>query len=423
MVVRKSKKELEAATAEDRKTWGKQYFKYMKFDEIDKSEKACHLVPDEVIFSYQHDKNRGGVDLLDKKTAHANGAPKSIEGIPPYDQIMPCFYLTDDSGTIKSFGHGQSYRIPYENAITDAIPDTLKESHIDFADAVFGHSASSSGETSWASRIAFDDAQIVSSHGEEDSDEAHMLMQPNPTSFQLYLKQSQADRLTDWDSPEGPELRGYKMYWHSSPTHKWQANANERELNLNRAANTPSLLKRIAPLKPGAVFKGDIRFHDLTSEELGALLKVFNIGADGQDIAYKIGMGKSIGLGSIHIDAKLMLEDGSRYQKLFDKNGWHDSQKETSPASFINTYEGYLNKQSDEFASDYTHILHEMQKVMDYNTTKVKNWDKVTAAINGDTDPNHDNPDTRFRDRNILPNIDEVLKKANSAKGKGDTTR
>lgn len=416
--LRRSDQALRNTSPEERKKWGKQYYKYMSIDDIDKSPKGCHIVPDEVIFSYQHDTNRRGVDLLDKRTAKAMGTPESIDGIPAYDQIVPCFYLTDSAGEITSFGHGQSYRIPYDNAIMDAIPSRLRENVIDFADAVFGHSANTKNEASWASRVSFDDAIITMSKGEYPLEEAHMMMQPNPTSFQLYLKQNQKDKLTDWDSPEKPHIRGYKMYWHSSKKHDWRANKFEKDTNDKRAKGTPPLLKKIAPLKPGTEFSGAIRFHDLTEEELGSLLKVFSLGDAGQDIAYKIGLGKSIGLGSIRIQSHLYLEDGSRYQKLFDSDGWHISQREENMTSFIKTYEAYLSEQDGSFMDDYEKIVDVMQKMMDYKNTSISNWDSITAPIDGDTEPSHENQkpkDTRFKNRNILPTIDEVLKKAKAS--------
>ena len=417
--LRRSDQALRNTRPEDRKTWGKQYYKYMSIDNIDKSPKGCHLVPDEVIFSYQHDTNRRGVDLLDKRTAKAIGVPQSIEGIPAYDQIVPCFYLTDASGEITSFGHGQSYRIPYDNTIMDAIPSKLKENIIDFSDAVFGHSANTKNEASWASRISFYDATISENKGVYPLAEAHMMMQPNPTSFQLYLKQNQKNKLTDWDSPEKPRIRGYKMYWHNSEKHEWQANKFEKDTNDKRAKGTLPLLKKIAPLKPGTKFFGVLHFHDLTKEELGALLKVFSLGVDGQNIAYKIGMGKSIGLGSVRIEPNLYLEDGSRYQKLFDGNTWHISQYKTDMDPFVKGYEAYLEQQDESFIKDYHKTVNTMQKIMDYNNTKLPHWESVIASMDGDTEPSHANQkpkDTRFKNRNILPTIDAVLEKARASR-------
>lgn len=327
-----SDKDLKSATESQRKKWGKQYYKYIKIEDIDKSKKGCHLVPDEVIYSYQHDTNRRGVNLLDKRTVNSKEAPKSIKGIPEFEQIAPCFYLMDSSGQIKSFGHGQSYRIPYDNSIMDAIPNSLKVDTIDFSDAVFGHSATSDKEISWASRVAFDDATIKENKGNASTAVSHMMMQPNPTSFQLYLEQNQNGCLTDWDSKikskNIAKIRGYKMYWHSSKNHEWKANQSELDTVNARADGTPQLQKKITPLNPGNTFTAFIRFYDLTKEELGALLRVFYLGNKDQDIAYKIGMGKGIGLGSIRICPHLMLEDGSRYTTLFDKDSWHISQKE-----------------------------------------------------------------------------------------------
>lgn len=409
-----SENELKHASPNERKTWGKQYYRKLCVDDIDKSEAMGMEVPPKVIEDYQNDENRRGVDIL-RQAVDNDGKPQQVAGLPAFDGIAPCFYLLDESGQVKSFGHGQSYRIPYDNSVMDAVNDAVKEDLVDFTDAVFGCSGRSSEDASWGSRVMFEDAPAVSGVRIGKATEAHMLMQPNPTSFQLYLKQNDSNKLVFWDSPGEPEIRGYKMYWHSSPNHDWHANSSEKDTNDNRTKGTEPLLKKMAPIEPGAIFSGNIRFQNLTAEELGALLKIFSLAKNGEDIAFKIGMGKSIGLGSIRMTPTLYVEDGSRYQTLFDADGWHVSEKKTNPEHYIQAYESYLQQaRHGKVVSSYEETLTSLRTMLNFANTKLKGWEKATAQMNGDTDPNHAKSrqeDTRFQNRNVLPSITEVLQK------------
>ena len=395
----------------ERNKIGKQYYRYMSVDDIDKSK--CYEVPAEIMAEYQDDKNRRGMDLVKKNPVKGDKAPANVSGLAAFSSIIPCFFLLDDAGMVKSFGHGQSYRIPYERSVFDAVNDSVKKNVIDFADAVFGRNSLSA---SWASRVAFDDAVCVKSMGKCETAAAHALMQPNPTSFQLYLKQANSQKLLHWDDAEKPEIRGYKMYWHKKNGHSWQASKKEKE-NLNvRDENSGEILKKITPLKSGAEFKGKIRFRDLTKEELGALLKVFCLTDGEEDIAYKIGMGKSIGLGSIKITPELYLEDGSCYQTLFSKEGWQDSLKKQDMAGYIQAFENHVKDAGEAVRKSYENTLKEMCQMMDYNNVvNIPNWEPAVAQMDGNTMEN--SGDDRFLHRNILPSVAKVIKKAKMGLG------
>lgn len=400
--LKRSKEELERASPDDRKTWGKQYYKYLCVDDLDASK--CYEVPVDVIEEYIMDGNRRGVNLLEQKSK-GNGAPLSLEGIASYDELVPCFFFLDASGQVKSFGHGQSYRIPYDHSMMNAVPEGLQRPVIDFADAVFGCSRAGA---SWASRVIFEDAAAVSVEAHEKR-QARALMQPNPTAFQLYLRQSDGKKLIHWDFGDRAEIRGHKMYWHNADC-RWYADEKERaNLSQNRDENAPELLKEMAPLKTGAKFQGRIRFRDLTEVELGALLKVLFLAQGGEEIAYKIGMGKSLGLGSIRIVPQLFLEDGTRYRRLFDADAWHTSEQPAYAQELIAAYENFAERALDgKLASSYRNIVTVMCYMMDFGNTKKAGWNQATAQMDGDTKQQRD---MRFRNRNILPEAKVIRKK------------
>jgi len=420
----KTKEEIENfmnnTDASKRYKLGKQYIKYFDIHEIDKSRTI--QVPDSVIDEYTHDKNRRGVDLIDTKknkailtTENYYDFIKNI-GIGEIDSIVPCFYIQNED-EIQSFGHGQSFRIPYDRSVVDAVPANLRKDVIDFTDAVFGRSTNS---VSWSSRVFFEDAIPTEKVKLVKSDSAHPLMQPNPTSFQLYLCQNLKDRLIHWGE-ETARIRGYKLYWHNKDGHQWQASEKERYNNDNvRDKNKESLLKKITPIKSDNEFHSKIRFKNLSKIELGALLKVLNLSTynDKEEIVYKIGQGKSIGLGSIKIDSKLYLEDGTRYNCLFDDDGWHDSLKETKNMNeYIKAFEDYVNIEG--MYKDYQLIIRNLKDILNFKHTELGDrWEKVTAYMpapmnNSSNNRNDDNnEDTRFKNRNVLPIISTVIERA-----------
>ena len=392
---------------------GKQYFKYLEFSEIDKSEAHRLPVPDDVIEEYKSDSRRGGVDLLcddncSVKNIKKGGKARKILDVPGIESIVPCFYI-EDNGRVKAFGHGQSFRVAYDSSVIDAVPQQLQESTIDFTDAVFGLS---NEKASWASRVYFDDALPVGVVKKAPQAElSHVLMQPNPTSFQLYLKQDNDKQLLHWDS-NGATIRGYKFYWHTKngDSNVWKANNDESKL-------TEEVLHRIRPILAGNRFKGRLRFHNLSDVELGALVRVFALASENkEDIAFKLGQGKSIGLGSVHIDAKLYLEDKKAARVLFDENGWKNPCTEADMSTFIKSFESYVEEK--KLSNSYNAELESLRMAMDYASTKLPNMEKATELLRSKYDPvtGAMSPNEKFKGRNILPDMKVVLRRAGKVK-------
>ena len=403
--------------------FGKQYIKYMQITDIDPKNRL--EVPDTVIDGYKMDKNRRGVNLLwgreevkhGKELSKITGLSEKVRKMLSHCiSVAPCFFITDEGGNIQGFGHSRSFRIPYNNSVADAVPRNLREKNfIDFADAILGRSYKKS---SWASRVFFGDAIPNGKIETLKLDKISPLMTPNPTSYQLYLRQDNEYFLKHWDSQD-VTIRGYKIYWHKKNGHDWRATDSQKRSDEKRKKNNKqTLLASIVPISAGQEFVANVRFANLSSIELGALLKVFCLSSDStEDIVYKIGRGKSVGLGSVAIAAELYLEDGSCYKSLFDTYGWHDSTKSVAVDDYINSFETYIKEseaklypdKSDNKDVHYEEIINELKNIMNFNHTKLNSWEYVTAPMNGDTYKNMDN---RFKNRNILPDIATVVNRA-----------
>ena len=372
----------EQHTAEVQKfNYGKQIIRFVKIEYVDWSKRI--EIPDEVLTSYEHDRNRRGVNLFkDKGILKREQLKKLCKNLPAdVKSLIPCHFLYEGD-RVTAFGHGQCFRIPYKNSIGDVVPQNLQdEKIIDFADAVFGR------KENWASRVAFEDAAPISEIETLETETAHPLMQPNPTSYQLYLKQGEKI-LNHWDKDKA-QLRGYKFYWHNQ-IWDWKDNSNARD----------DLAKKLTPLKKGNNFKSKIRFQNLSAVELGALMQIFNF----ENAAYKIGMGKPFGFGSIKITPKLFIENENSYTEIFDGDKFKNPYKKVDAAKYLDAFKNYIASQ--KMSETWQKVIDELQKILDWNK---KPAPQKIKSMSGDVSKK-DSVDERFKQRAPLQSIFEVVK-------------
>lgn len=346
-------------------------------------------VDKKIIEDYQLDKSKNRYDLFGKKHAKWGAEAAGFTHQAKVDFVVPCFYM-DQNGAVQHFGHGRYYRIPYETSVGDHIPEAVQnEELIDFADAVFGRKGL------WSSRVFFEDAELQGKASYLQKNRSHPLMSPNPTSFQLYLEQS-AWPPKHWD--DKVNLRGYKMYWHQKQTDRgWMIDP------VHDKAVTGT--NEIHPLAKGSQFKSRIRFQHLSPIELGALCEVFSLADKGEGILYKIGRGKSIGLGSIRIKASLKLENQEQYyQHLFSENGWEAS---AEPVDSTDYRQAFTEYRADQLGAgdkeQFDKVLGQLLSMMDWKNVERPDWEKKTAMMKiGDTD-------RRYKDRAILSPVEKFI--------------
>lgn len=375
-------------SGEQKKKAGKQFIRFTKIDYVDWSENHWLELPDEVRKSYEHDRNRKGVNLFKDKGILKRAEIENLANkkLPDVKTLVPCHFL-EEGGRVTAFGHGQCFRIPYKNSVGDVVEKNLPNDIVDFADAVFGKA------DFWASRVFFEDAKIISDAKTLPTALVKPLMQPNPTSYQLYLQQENENSLRHWDSPNA-KIRGYKMYWHNDFA-DWQA---EEIQNAN-------LIRKITPLNAGNKFKSKIRFENLTKIELGALLMIFDLNG-AKNPAYKIGMGKPLGLGSIKISSKLFLETETAYTEIFDGDAFKNPYREENFSEYLDAFKNYIDERG--LKSVWEKVMRELNLILDWDNTQKNNWRKKIASMSGDVQSG--NVDERFIKRVPLQTIFEVVK-------------
>ena len=330
------------------------------------------------IDSYADDKNRGTLDLLDKKIGKSGEAAKEYTHSADVKFVVPC-YFTEKDGTVEHFGHGRYYRIAYDLKISAHLPNSLEQHNngVDLCDSVFGYG------DNWAGRVSFSDAHVQGTLKMCPSDYPHPLMGPNPTSFQLYLEQNVDDHNTynHWGH-EHASLRGYKMYWHQplAKAKDWTRTAEEKEIKGTR---------KIRPVDRGVTFTSRIHFERLSDVELGALLMSLNLDqySGGQRRTYyKLGMGKSIGFGSVKLDTEVTIFDNnSRYAVLFADGAWNTGKSTTDSKHYVQAFTTYRDDALGTDKPAYNAMLDDLYMMMDWNIANgpnaAKNWNEGISMM------------------------------------------
>ncbi|MDU5083596.1 TIGR03986 family CRISPR-associated RAMP protein [Veillonella sp.] len=348
-------------------------------------------LPKEVIENYGYDYiynrysiNKEAINLLDvdKNCVGKKGeAAKKYTDCSDITYVVPCFYKIKN-GKVQHFGHGRFYRTPYEKSIADHLPTALKQQKdvVDLTESILGYSRE------WAGRVYFSEAHLCSNPKWCECNKPQPLMGPKPTSYQFYLQQNTDNSNSahnHWDSPN-TFIKGYKLYWH-------QPIAKANSWKNPSIKNSDKLSKYIQPIDSGITFKSRIYFDNLSDIELGALLLTLNLDTEAgekRSISYKLGKGKSIGLGSIKLNSSLyILNRDKRYNTLFYNNAWQLGETDISKEVFIDAFRKYRN---DILGDDET--LEELVTMMDWNIANgpsaIPKWkEAVTMMPVGRADP------------------------------------
>lgn len=345
------------------------------------------LVPENDIDAYRNDASRF-TDKGQQDDRHKRDGDLLRQIKVSSEGMVPCFYVCwkDSRGKDRvSFGHTGYFRLAYKKSVGDHVPLVLRESEkLDMPEAIFGK------ETQFASRVFFEDAEILPGQNDAVMEELSpkILSGPKPTTFQHYLEQ-QTDNIKNlrhWN--DAANIRGYKLYWHK------QIN-NNPDAWKEDAITSDTQHTIIRPVKPNTRFKGNIRFENLSEIELGALLFALSLP---ENHYHKLGMGKPLGLGSVKITPKLIVSDREqRYTKLFSNGSWELGKQEHRINKFKNEFEKYMLERIEGEGQKKslwdTERLRQLKAMLDWNNTQIPGWLKKTGYMELNS----------FKDRPILP--------------------
>ena len=212
---------------------------------------------------------------------------------------MPVFWL--GSSEVKSFGMAMLFRLPLNNSVYDLIKNS-NENHIkhlvadkdkadkdieeifapDLTDCILGYSI---GQKSLKGRVQFSHAMCKSSEPESIECKHEILSSPKPTFYPTYLKNGNYNDKTS-------KLSGRKRY----PVHDKIMTYDYSDDQILNNVGT-----RFKPLNQGTEFNCKVRFHNLRTFEIGALLTSITFYNNQEKFYHSLGMAKPLGYGKVKI--------------------------------------------------------------------------------------------------------------------------
>lgn len=380
---------------------------------------------------------------------------------------QPVFYLKE-KGELTFFGHTMMMRLPYpdEHTPKDFIPEELRDAtHTDLAEAIFGYVGEKKlqeRQQAWAGRVFVHDAHLQTGQSDwqlqEEPITPKTLGSPKPTTFQHYLVQRNPDpfqagrtrdgrpryrkELSDYTAQPGVDsvIRGHKLYWHRGNVSAAQIDEDQEKI---KPPEEDTQHTQIRPVRSGVSFAFSIRFENLSQVELGALLWVLTLpGEDGKEYRHKLGMGKPLGMGSVHLQPELGISDRiQRYRSLFGDNGnWHQPQSDQPDVSdLIAAFESFVLERMDPTERGDAARLQDLSRVQ--MLLALLEWREATPAWLDQTrymEIERPDPTRRrtkineYRDRPVLPlpldiaptgNLDDDRTLANRATEEAQLTR
>lgn len=263
----------------------------------------------------------------------------------PTDDDKPWPIFCYDNRVI---GKNPYLRLTYRNTVGAGLPSAHQAAGesltLDYPFAIFGFAAQETGEldkngkpikVSYRSRVSFGDFTLQS---DVHTLKAQAVMgAPKITSFPDYVLPERNGGVKNYNA-DGFQLRGIKQYW----LHKTQ------EFLADEAGNAAATQFTFLTQKPQ--FRGEIRFQNLSRDELGLLLWCLKL----DDGCYQtLGKGKPLGYGkmSVSIDSvKTFCPERMYHPTAFaDSSAWTEPQ---NVEELIQEYQSFISRALSNGISD-----------------------------------------------------------------------
>jgi CRISPR-associated protein (TIGR03986 family) len=219
---------------------------------------------------------------------------------------IPVFYKIDDkSRKVKHFGFSKLYRLNNGSYLKELSPVSKYnlDNGVDLAQTIFGYV----GDDSLKGRVYFSHALAIGDP-KEDGVKQEILGSPKASYYPLYLKQE--GQIYNTYQSNKSELRGFKKYY--------SQNQQPNTLYTQEQLDSESMV-RFNPLKSDTKFQLKIRYHNLRSVEIGALLSALTYHGNHSELRHNLGLAKSFGYGRVKFDLKMGNEKLNSYLKIFEE--------------------------------------------------------------------------------------------------------
>ncbi len=242
--------------------------------------KALYIVPEideskPVIVIHEDDEKAFRIDFKKKEKTLKRFKKVSFFDLPEGEEKKPVFYIHNTEDNRLYFGFTPHLRLLYKHTVKEGYRQ--QTSTFDYAKSIFG---TIDGNSGYKSKVSFSDAVASKVVRLGEAAKKVVFAEPKPTSYLDYLKQNDGPVTYNTD---GFELRGVKQYWlHKEVIPEFTGKSNAE----------------IRPLAEGTVFKGFIRFQNLTKAELGLL--VWGLRLE-EDSWMNVGKAKAYGYGAVSV--------------------------------------------------------------------------------------------------------------------------
>ncbi|MBD5641711.1 MAG: TIGR03986 family CRISPR-associated RAMP protein [Desulfovibrio sp.] len=221
---------------------------------------------------------------------------------------LPVFYRVDERGEVAELGFCRYFRLKYKYSAHElAYPDGVRVP-CDFVTRLFGSAGNGLDGSAFRGRVTVEAARIQGAPYRENGLEA-VLGGPKPTCLPLYLEQDASrvktiakgrknnlEYMKNYNDRDA-RLRGRKLYWHHDVDESFFP--GRETMNKRDGTKNNKVITRLFPLDTGAEARIVIHVERLTATELGGLFEAIQLPAGH---AHKLGMGKSLGLGSVRLE-------------------------------------------------------------------------------------------------------------------------
>jgi len=341
---------------------------------------------------FEEDKSQGVIEVsreqaelyiedmkyTQKQNANSDRANKRYEyyELPAgNNEVKPVFYIKEGDKLI--FGFTPYLRLPAERDIYDGIPGTHRNyTGRDFVDAIFGWQ-------DFRTKVSFLDA-LCEKNNVSEIKYKMVLGQPKPSWYKGYIKQRNADALESYCS-ENFEIRGRKFYWL-----KQSADTEAMQSSLPAPGKKDKISTAVYCYPEGTKFAGEVRFENLSDEELGLL--IYSLKQGDTEGYFNIGRGKPYGLGKCRIRInRLAVYDISERYKSFAGN----YEKYGDIDKYIRTFKDYVIKHYHTKIND----VNEIKSYQEYLLSKKVMKNESTRYMNV----------REFSKRAELPTLEDVI--------------
>lgn len=199
---------------------------------------------------------------------------------------IPVFFSEDSSEQLQHFGLSYMYKLPFKYRITELNPLKSYSGNRDLAETIFGFV---SKEDSSKGRVMFSHAMAENSTARELKQVEAILGGPKASYFPFYLNQFQKDGKYFTYDDLNAVLRGFKRYPVKGGVEKSILGDNSK------------VVSKFKPLDKGVIFNFKVRFHNLKSAEIGALLSAITFHGYSDHFYHSLGAGKPLGFGKVQV--------------------------------------------------------------------------------------------------------------------------